>query len=102
MNVLKELEERTLKEGQEWTRRLLEKRTQAEADRVEDRLVFTATTTNLYQRASKVATRWGMSVSDDAIHAVVQRVGERVPTGTLPPPPPRPAKKFSLVTMMDG
>ncbi len=34
MNLLKELEERTLKEGQEWTRQLLESRAQAEADRL--------------------------------------------------------------------
>ena len=165
MNALKELEERTLKEGQEWTRRLLQERAQAEADRLgavcaesgcllkyrqfhpltlmtcvgkitiqaasgfsqalqrrvhpvrehwglaphqqispelEARLVFTATTTNSYQRAAKVATRWGTAISDDAVHAVVQRVGERAPTATLPPPPPCPGEKFSLVIMMDG
>ena len=165
MNLLKELEERTLKEGQEWTRQLLEKRAQAQADCVgavcpqsgcllkyrqrqpmtlmtcvgkitihawsgfskalqarvhplgdlwglkphqqmspelEDRLVFTATTTNSYQRAAKVATRWGTAISDDTVHAAVQRVGERVPTTPLLRPPPRPKAKFSLVIMMDG
>lgn len=165
MNPLKALEERTLKEGQESTRQLLEKRAQAEADRVgavcpqsgcllkyrqrrpmtlftcvgpitilassgfskalqqrvhplrhlwgltprqqispelEDRLVFTATTSTSYQQAAKVATRWGTPVSDDAAHAVVQRVGGRASLAALPPAPKLPTKKFSLVIMMDG
>jgi hypothetical protein len=69
----------------------------------EQRLTFTATQTGSFEKASALAECWGCSISDDAIHALVQRVGARA----LVTPPPTPLKKpsepaFSLVIMMDG
>lgn len=69
---------------------------------LQDRLVFTATQTGSYESAARVATRWGTPISDDTVHAVVQRVGERAESITLPPPPPLKDPEFSLVIMMDG
>ena len=69
----------------------------------EQRLTFTATQTGSFEKASALAGQWGSPVSDDAIHALVQRVGAQA----LVTPPPLPLKApsepaFSLVIMMDG
>ena len=44
---------------------------------LEARLGFTATQTGAYQKAAVLACRWGTPVSDDLVHAVVQRLGEQ-------------------------
>lgn len=69
----------------------------------ERRLTFTAAQTGSFEKAAVLAEQWGSRISDDAIHALVQRVGARA-EGTPPPPPLKaPAEPdFSLVIMMDG
>lgn len=69
---------------------------------LQDRLAYTATQTNSYQKASKLAKRWGTPISDDTVHAVVQRMGEAAEAIELPPPQGLKREEFSLVIMMDG
>lgn len=69
---------------------------------LEDRLAYTATQTGAYQKAATLAKRWGTPISDDTVHAVVQRVGEAAEAIELPPPKAVPGQEFSLVIMMDG
>ena len=70
---------------------------------LQSRLGFTATATGSYQKAAQTATRWGSPVSDDLIHAVVQRLGAQAAGLTLPEPERTPGEpEFSLVIMMDG
>ena len=54
---------------------------------LEDLLAFTATHSRSYQDASTVAKRWGSPVSDDTLHAVVQRAGAVAEAIELPPVP---------------
>lgn len=67
----------------------------------EHRMVYTATQTGSYEKAAAMAGCWGSPVSDDGIHACVQRRGPEAACGALPPPP-IPEDSFSLVLMMDG
>ena len=69
---------------------------------LEDLLAFTATHTTSYQEASTVAKRWGTPISDDTLHAVVQRAGAAAEAIELPPPQEVKPEAFSLVIMMDG
>lgn len=68
---------------------------------LEDRLAYTATQTGSYQKAALLAERWGTPISDDTVHAVVQRLGEAAEAIELPPVAV-PSQEFSLVIMMDG
>lgn len=86
---------------------------------LEEKVCHTATMTNSYEKAAKVAAKWGSPVDDSVIHQHVQKAGERanaleeerveralsVETRSdviaetkhdLPP------GEFSLVVMMDG
>ena len=67
----------------------------------EHRMVYTATQTGSYQKAAAMAACWGSAVSDDSIHACVQRRGPEAACGDLPPAP-IPEDSFTLVLMMDG
>lgn len=71
---------------------------------LEQRLVYNAAVTGSFQKAAEHAKRWGSTISDDAIHALVGRVAERNQGAALPPaPPPKPQEPpFSLVIMIDG
>jgi len=69
---------------------------------LEDLLAFTATHTTSYQDASTVAKRWGTPISDDTLHAVVQRAGAAAEAIELPPPHEVKPEALSLVIMMDG
>lgn len=69
---------------------------------LESKLVYTASATGSYNKAASVADCWGTSISDDTVHAVVQRVGRRANAVLLPPFPAMTTKEFSLVIMMDG
>lgn len=70
----------------------------------EQRLTYNAAVTGSFEKAAEHSTRWGSPVSDDAIHALVSRVGQRSKTLAPPaPPPPKPRQApFSLVIMIDG
>ena len=70
---------------------------------LQSRLAFNATATGSYEKAAATATRWGTPVSDDTVHAVVQRLGQ--PACALVLPLPKlltPEPEFSIVIMMDG
>jgi len=71
---------------------------------LEQRLAYNAALTGSYEKAAAHSTRWGSPISDDAIHAVVNRIGENNIDAPLPPaPPPKPSEPyFSLVIMIDG
>lgn len=42
-----------------------------------DRLCYTATETGSYEKAQRMAAKWGVEVDDSTIHAQVQRAGAR-------------------------
>jgi hypothetical protein len=44
---------------------------------LQDKLCFTATLTGSYENAAQVAGKWGSSVDDARLHALVQRVGAK-------------------------
>ncbi len=70
---------------------------------LQSRLVFNATATGSYEKAAALARRWGTPVSDDTVHAVVQRLGVPAQTLNLAAPKPKaPEPEFSIVIMMDG
>lgn len=70
---------------------------------LERRLAFTATQTGSFEKAAILAEHWGSSISDDTIHALVQRAGARVLATPAPPALKKPCEPdFSLVIMMDG
>jgi Uncharacterised protein family (UPF0236) len=70
---------------------------------LQSRLAFNATATGSYEKAAATATRWGTPVSDDTVHAVVQRLAEPAGGLILPAPTIRtPEPEFSIVIMMDG
>jgi hypothetical protein len=70
---------------------------------LQSRLVFNASATGSYEKAAATARRWGTSVSDDTVHAVVQRRGKPAAALTLPGPKlTAPEPEFSMVIMMDG
>lgn len=70
----------------------------------EERLTYTATEAGSFEKAAELAGRWGSPISDDAIHALVQRAGDRSKQIELPalPPPKAGEPAFSLVIMIDG
>jgi hypothetical protein len=68
---------------------------------LQSRLAFNATATGSYEKAAATATRWGTPVSDDTVHAVVQRLGEPASVLVLPALT-TPEPEFSIVIMMDG
>jgi len=68
----------------------------------EQRLAWNAVVTGSYEKAAALAVCWGSSISDDGIHALVQRVGARTPKFDVPVPPRANAPTFSLVIMLDG
>jgi len=69
----------------------------------ERRLTFTVTQTGSFEKAAALSSNWGSPISDDAIHAMVQRVGARAERTPTPPPVIKPSSpQFSLVIMMDG
>lgn len=70
---------------------------------LQSRLVFNATATGSYEKAAATAARWGTSVSDDTVHAVVQRLGAAASDLVLADSKPStPEPEFSMVLMMDG
>jgi hypothetical protein len=57
---------------------------------LEDKLAFTITATSSYEEAAALAQKWGVPVSDSALHSLTQRLGTRAETRTqarlkLPP-----------------
>lgn len=86
---------------------------------LEDRLCFTATESGSYERAAKVAAKWGSSIEDSTIRTHGQKAGARAEAqaqarttqlldpatraGALEPSSVlRPQQPFSLVVMRDG
>lgn len=70
----------------------------------EQRLAHTAAATGSFEKAAELSKRWDSAISDDAIHALVQRIAKRNEVVPLPAPPPPKAHEpaFSLVIMIDG
>lgn len=164
MNPLQQIEQQTLDEGREWTRRLLQDRLQAAVDQIgpvspvsgltlkrarrvgmklhavcgvlelklwygfctqsdrhmspareqwglapnqrfspefEKRMCYTATQTDSYEKAAAMAACWGSTVSDDGVHACVQRRGRQASAQT-PPAPKRDRDETTMIIMMDG
>ena len=165
LNPLLRMEQEILREGREWTRRQLQERLQAEADRLgpvsphsglklkkarrvamvlrtvcgpvdlmlwygycrqsqrhlsparehwhlaayqqlspelEQRLCYTATETGSFEKAARMAGTWGSAISDDAVHACVDRKGRLALANPLADLLPVPAHPFTLIIMMDG
>jgi len=76
---------------------------------LEDRLAFTITATASYEEAAAVAQKWGVPVTDSALHALTQRLGSRSAAHTqerLQQPPverePQRAPTKLAVLMLDG
>lgn len=86
---------------------------------LEERLCYTATQTNSYEAAARVARKWGVEADDSTIHVHAQSAGERAEAlreerieRALEPETRAevvaeasehlPAGEFSLVIMMDG
>jgi hypothetical protein len=71
---------------------------------LEERLAYNATQAGSFEKAAELASRWGTPISDDAIHALVQRAAERSKEISPPSPPPPKAREpsFSLIIMIDG
>jgi hypothetical protein len=70
----------------------------------EQRLAYTGAVSGSYEKAAELSKRWGAQISDDAIHALVQRIGKNNKGVPLPDAPaPQPLEpEFSLVIMIDG
>lgn len=70
----------------------------------EQRLAYNSTVAGSFQKGAELSRRWGSPISDDAIHALVQRIAEKNKGVDLPAaPPPKPQEPaFSLVIMVDG
>ncbi len=76
---------------------------------LEDKLAFTITATASYEEAAAVAQKWGVSVTDSALHSLTQRLGQRAEARTqeqLKTPPverqPERAPAKLAVLMLDG
>ena len=69
----------------------------------EQRLVYNAAVSGSFQKAAELSGRWGCAISDDAIHAIVQRIAGNSQEVELPaaPAPKRQAPAFSLVVMIE-
>jgi hypothetical protein len=69
----------------------------------ERRLSYSVSQTGSYEKTAAMSACWGSPISDDAVHALVQRVGKRAVEADAPaPPPPAGEPAFSLVIMLDG
>jgi len=70
----------------------------------EQRLAYNGAVAGSFQKGAELSRRWGSPISDDAIHALVQRLAENNNGVDLPAsPPPKPREPaFSLVIMIDG
>lgn len=70
----------------------------------EQRLAYNAAVAGSFQKGAELSGRWGSPISDDAIHALVQRIAGKNkgldPPACSPPKPLEPA--FNLVIMIDG
>jgi hypothetical protein len=76
---------------------------------LEDKVVFTATTTGTYEQAAAVASKWGCPMDDSTVHGLVQRLGEVAEAQTqerlkTPPSEVQPQRGSSelAVLMIDG
>ena len=76
---------------------------------LEDKLAFTVTATPTYKEAAAVAQKWGVPISDSALHALTQRLGAQAGARTQerlqnPPPEREPQRAASAlgVLMQDG
>lgn len=76
---------------------------------LEDKLAFTITATASYEEAAAVAQKWGVAVTDSALHSLAQRLGARAEARTqseLKTPPrerqPQRAPTALGVLMLDG
>ena len=49
---------------------------------LEDKLAFTITATASYEEAAAVAEKWGVPVTDSALHSLAQRLGQRAEART--------------------
>lgn len=68
---------------------------------LEKRICYTATQTVSYEKAASMAACWGSSVSDDGVHACIQRKGREAASRT-PPAPKTAANVSTMIIMMDG
>ncbi len=67
------------------------------------RLAQTATACRSFEKAARTASLWGTPISDDLVHAQVQKVGRKLVDNPATDPAPHAKKsKFSMVLMMDG
>jgi hypothetical protein len=67
------------------------------------RIVETASACGSFEKAARTATLWGTPLSDDLVHAQVQKVGRGLVENPATDPPPQTKKSpFSMVLMMDG
>lgn len=67
------------------------------------RVVETASACGSFEKAARTATLWGSPLSDDLVHAQVQKVGQRLVENPATDPVPQSGKsKFSMALMMDG
>jgi hypothetical protein len=84
---------------------------------LQERLVYTAAETDAFERAAKMASKWGAPIAASTIHKLVQKTGQKAQTQTqardeqlLDPalqaramaPLPNATALFSLVIMMDA
>jgi len=70
---------------------------------VQARVVETAAACGSFKKAGIIATLWGTPLSDDLVHAQVQKVGCRLVENPATDPAPQARKaRFSMVLMMDG
>ena len=70
----------------------------------EQRLAYNSALSGSFEKAAELSGRWGSAISDDAIHALVQRIAEKNIGVDLPASPPPKAQEpaFRLVIMIDG
>ena len=76
---------------------------------LEDKLAFTITATASYEEAAALAQKWGVPVTDSALHSLTRRLGSRAEAQTqeqLKTPPverePQRAPTKLAVLMLDG
>jgi len=68
----------------------------------EKRICYTATQTTSYEKASAMVGCWGSSISDDGVHACIQRKGKEAAGSTPPAPEQKEEKPYTMIVMMDG
>jgi hypothetical protein len=67
----------------------------------EKRMCYTAAQTTSYEKAVAMAACWGSLVSDDGVHACVQRKGQQAASHT-PPAQMVAEGPYTMIIMMDG